>query len=87
VGRILGTPARNITMRLILHTALPAIALLIASGASARPLYKDGNWGVVPQNDGRTCVVVLNSDDRRHAFHFLIDGEQNTATVGIWDFS
>jgi hypothetical protein len=28
---------------------------------------------------------VLNSEDRRHAFHFLIDGEKNAATVGILD--
>jgi hypothetical protein len=30
-------------------------------------------------------VIVLNSEDKRHALHFLIDGEQNVAIVGILD--
>ena len=73
-------------MRLILRTALPALAtLFIVSVAWAEPLYRDGSWGVVPQDAGRTCVVVLNSEDRRHAFHFVIDGAQNAASVGILD--
>jgi len=59
--------------------------LLTAGSAWAYPLYRDGSWGVVPQDRGRTCVVVVNSVDKRHAFHFLIDGEQNSATIGILD--
>jgi hypothetical protein len=46
-------------------------------------MYKDANWGVVQQNGGRTCIVVLNTDDRQHAFHFLIDGENRKAQLGI----
>ena len=46
-------------------------------------LYKDANWGVVQQNNGHTCIVVLNTDDRRHAFHLLIDGENKIAQLGI----
>ena len=73
-------------MRLFTSTALFAvIALLTQSNAWAQPLYEDGSWGVVPQDSGRTCIVVLNSEDKKHAFHFLIDGEQNAATVGILD--
>jgi hypothetical protein len=63
-----------------------AIVLLPPSNAWAQPLYEDGSWGVVPQDDGRTCIVVLNSEDKKHAFHFLIDGEQNAASVGILDY-
>ena len=65
---------------------LSIIGLLIAFGARAEEssvLYKDGNWGVVQQNNSRTCIIVLNTDDRRHAFHFLIDGEEKAARVGI----
>jgi hypothetical protein len=73
-------------MRIVLHTVLSAIAAFIVAGdARAEPLYRDGSWGVVPQDAGRTCVVVLSSEDRRHAFHFLIDGAQNAASVGILD--
>jgi hypothetical protein len=73
-------------MRLFSSTALLAvIALLTPSNAWAEPLYEDGSWGVVPQDSGKTCIVVLNSEDKKHAFHFLIDGEQNSATVGILD--
>jgi hypothetical protein len=73
-------------MKLFSFKALIAvIALLAPQNAWAQPLYEDGTWGVVPQDGGRTCVVVLNSQDKKHAFHFLIDGEQNAATVGILD--
>ena len=73
-------------MRLFLSTVAFAVAaLLTQSHAWAQPSYEDGSWGVIPQDGGRTCVIVLNSEDKRHAFHFLIDGEQNTATVGILD--
>ena len=61
------------------------VVMLTAGSAWAYPLYRDGSWGVVPQDRGRTCVVVVNSVDKRHAFHFLIDGEQNSATIGILD--
>lgn len=61
------------------------IALLTPSSAWSQASYEDGSWGVVPQDGGRTCIVVLNSEDRKHAFHFLIDGEQNAASVGILD--
>lgn len=61
------------------------IAMLTATSAWAYPSYEDGTWGVVPQDSGRTCVVVVNSEDKKHAFHFLIDGENNVATVGILD--
>jgi hypothetical protein len=61
------------------------IAMLTATNAWAYPSYEDGTWGVVPQDRGRTCFVVLNSEDKKHAFHFLIDGEKNVATVGILD--
>ena len=33
----------------------------------------------------QSAVVVLNSDSRRNAFHFLIDGEHKSASVGILD--
>jgi hypothetical protein len=72
-------------MQRVLRAIVPAAALMIASGAWAAPLYKDKNWGVVRQDGGKVCIVVLNSDSRRNAFHFLIDGEQNTASVGILD--
>ena len=61
------------------------IALLTPWNAQAQASYEDGSWGVVPQDGGRTCIVVLNSEDRKRAFHFLIDGEQNAASVGILD--
>ena len=60
--------------------------LLIAPGVSAQEsdvLYKDSHWGVVRQDKGRTCIIVLNTSDRQHAFHFLVDGVQRTAAVGI----
>ena len=73
-------------MRLLSFAALfGAIALLTPSNAGAQALYEDESWGVVPQDGGRTCIVVLNSPDRKHAFHFLVDGEQNAASVGILD--
>ena len=73
-------------MRLTVHSALSGIlALIIPSDAWAEPLYRDGSWGVVPQDGGSTCVVVLNSEDRRKAFHFIIDGQQKAASVGILD--
>jgi len=62
-----------------------AIAVLTPSSAWSQASYEDGSWGVVPQDGGRTCIVVLNSEDRKHAFHVLIDGEQNAASVGILD--
>jgi hypothetical protein len=81
-----GKANRNIRMRIVLHTVLSAIAaLLFTADARAEPLYRDGSWGVVPQDAGSTCVVVLNSEDRRQAFHVLIDGAQNAASVGILD--
>jgi hypothetical protein len=70
----------------ISSVGLAAGALLIGYGAMADDslvTYKDANWGVVRQNNGHTCIVVLNTDDRRHAFHFLIDGENKTAQLGI----
>lgn len=59
--------------------------MLTAASAWAHPSYEDGSWGVVPQDSGRTCIVVVNSEDKEHAFHFLIDGKQNIATIGILD--
>lgn len=72
-------------MRGLLRAVVPAAALVMASGAWAVPLYKDKNWGVVRQDDGRICIVVLNSDSRRNAFHFLIDGGRNAGSIGILD--
>ena len=69
----------------VLRTVLPAIALFVASNALALPSYKDANIGVVPQDNGRVCIVVLNSSDRTHAFHFVVDGEKKVVTVGILD--
>jgi hypothetical protein len=71
--------------RIILHTAFSAIALLMACDAWALPSYKDDSWGVVPQDNGQACVVVLNSEDRLHAFHFAVDGPDQAATIGILD--
>ena len=71
-------------MRGLLRVVVPAAALVMASGAWAAPLYKDKNWGVVRQ-DGGICIVVLNSDSRRSAFHFLIDGGRNAGSIGILD--
>jgi len=72
-------------MRGLLRVVVSTAALAVASGAWAAPLYKDKNWGVVRQDGGRICIVVLNSDSRRNAFHFLIDGGRNAASVGILD--
>ena len=71
--------------RVMAFTAMAGMALLIGSEAWASPSYKDANWGVVPQDNGRACVVVLNSEDRMHAFHFLVDGTEKAATIGILD--
>ena len=70
------------------RVAICLAAWVVLSAWSARAgesivMYKDKNWGVVQQNNGRTCIVVLNTDDRRHAFHFLIDGENRIAQLGI----
>jgi len=73
-------------LRISAAVGLATGALLIGFAAMADDslvTYKDTNWGVVRQNNGRTCIVVLNTDDRRHAFHFLIDGESKTAQLGI----
>ena len=72
-------------MQAFLSKILPLIALLTAAPAWAYPSYKDGSWGVVSQDGGRICVVVVNSEDKKHAFHFLIDGEKNVASIGILD--
>ena len=72
-------------MQRVLRAMVAAVVLMMASAAWAAPLYKDKNWGVIRQEDGKTCIVVLNSDSRRNAFHFLIDGGQNTASIGILD--
>ena len=72
--------------RVVFGATLSALALLLlGAGAWASPSYKDANWGVVPQENGSACVVVLNSEDKIHAFHFLIDGVDKTASVGILD--
>jgi len=71
--------------RIILRTTFSAIALLVACDAWALPSYKDASWGVVPQDNGNACVVVLNSEDRLHAFHFAVDGGAKAATIGILD--
>jgi hypothetical protein len=71
--------------RMLFRSALSLIALLIGADVWASPSYKDANWGVVPQENGNACVVVLNSADRMHAFHFLVDGVDKVATVGILD--
>ena len=77
---------RNTKMRRFPSAVLfGVIALLTPWNAWAQALYEDGSWGVVPQDGGKTCIVVLNSEDRKHAFHVLIDGEQNAASVGILD--
>jgi hypothetical protein len=71
--------------RTIIRVALCATAFLAGAQAWASPSYKDANWGVVPQDNGSVCVVVLNSEDRTHAFHFVVDGGEREATVGILD--
>ena len=73
------------TQGVMVRTAMVAMTLLIGSEAWASPSYKDSNWGVVPQDNGRGCVVVLNSEDRTHAFHFLVDGDEKSGTIGILD--
>ena len=70
--------------RIVRQVAFVA-AVFVVSDALALPSYKDGNWGVVPQDHGGACVVVLNSEDRMHAFHFAVDGVAKVATVGILD--
>ncbi len=72
-------------MRGLLRVVAPTAALVMASAAWAAPLYKDKNWGVVRQDGGRICIVVLSSDSRRNAFHFLIDGERKAGSIGILD--
>ena len=73
-------------MRLyLLRSLLASIAMLTAAEGWAYPAYKDGSWGVVSQDGGRTCIVVANNEDKSHAFHVLIDGMKNTATIGILD--
>lgn len=72
-------------MHRTLRVSLIAAALVTAPDAWGRPLYKDDNWGVIPQDGGKICVVVLNSNDRKHAFHILIDGARKQAFVGILD--
>ena len=72
-------------MRGLLRAMVPVAALVATSGAWAAPLYKDKNWGVVRQDGGKICIVVLNSDSRRSAFHFLIDGGRNAGSIGILD--
>jgi len=73
-------------MRRRVALSIAAFGVLSAWGARADDstvMYKDANWGVVQQNNGRTCIVVLNTDDRRHAFHFVIDGDGKSAQLGI----
>ena len=74
-------------MRAATAISLVLLAFHAGSGAVAQEtssvLYKDSNWGIVEQNGGKTCIVVLNTDDRRHAFHFLVDGELGLAGIGI----
>ena len=72
-------------MRGLLRVVASTAALVMASGAWAAPLYKDKNWGVVRQDGGSVCIVVLNSDSRRNAFHFLIDGNRHAGSIGILD--
>jgi tetratricopeptide (TPR) repeat protein len=75
-----------------MRSALPNFALVavvvIACGLSTHvkaegTSYKDGVWGVVPQNGGKLCMIVLNSDDQKRAFHFLISGSLNVARIEI----
>jgi hypothetical protein len=73
-------------MRRNIALCFAAFGVLSAWGARADDstvMHKDANWGIVQQNHGRTCIVVLNTDDRRHAFHFVIDGDSKTAQLGI----
>lgn len=71
--------------QIILGLAVSSALFLAAVSASASPSYKDESWGVVPQDNGNACVVVLNSEDRMHAFHFAVDGASKRATLGILD--
>jgi hypothetical protein len=73
------------TMRLVSSVLLVITALLTPLDASSQAVYEDGSWGVVAQDGGKTCIVVLNSEGKQHALHFLVDGEQQVASIGILD--
>jgi len=71
--------------RILFCIAAAATVFLMGAHAWALPSYKDANWGVVPQDHGNACIVVMNSEDKMHAFHFVVDGQTNAVTVGILD--